>query len=257
MSKRDGRNGLARFRSLLTGARIFLWLLPAISLGCLPKAPPVAPPGYPAPYKVGGEWYQPIPNAKDFRQLGIASWYGEDFHGRKTSSGEIYNMHAMTAAHKTLPLGTFVRVRHQGTGREIVVKVNDRGPFVSGRIIDLSYAAAKELGIVDIGTAPVQVVALGRAAGGSGSDSPAYIPGDYYSGNFTFQVAAFKELANAERLKTKLGKTYPNAHIFKWDNGKDVFYRVRVGRYSNLEQIAADETILARDGYPDAFIVAE
>ncbi len=232
-------------------------LLLASVWGCLPKAPPPAPPGYPQPYKVFGEWYQPIPNATDFQQQGIASWYGDDFHGRRTSSGEIYDMYAMTAAHKTLPLGTFVRVRHQGNQREIVVRINDRGPFVSGRIIDLSYSAAKALDIVESGTAPVNVTALGRAAPGAGTGSLEYIPGDYYSGNFTFQVAAFKEIANAERLKSKLGKTYQNAHIFKWDNGKEVFYRVRVGRYTTLQQIAADEKVLQSDGYPDAFIVAE
>jgi hypothetical protein len=109
------------------------------------QPPPQKPAGYPKPYKVFGKWYQPLPDSKDFRQRGIASWYGKDFHGKKTSNGEIYDMYAMTAAHKTLPLGTYVRVHNLENNRKLEVRINDRGPFVRGRIIDLSYTAAKNL----------------------------------------------------------------------------------------------------------------
>ena len=119
--------------------------------------PPPAKPGHPKPYKVLGKWYQPLPHSDGFRQRGLASWYGRDFHGKKTSSGEIYNMHAMTAAHKTLPLGTYVRVYNLENKRSTLVRINDRGPFVRGRIIDLSYSAAKEVGIVGPGTARVSL----------------------------------------------------------------------------------------------------
>jgi rare lipoprotein A len=108
-------------------------------------------------------WYQPLPHARDFRQRGEASWYGRDFHGRQTASGEIYDMYAMTAAHKTLPLGTYVRVQNRDNNKTVDVRVNDRGPFVRGRIIDLSYTAAHKIGVVGPGTAAVEIAALGAA----------------------------------------------------------------------------------------------
>jgi rare lipoprotein A len=138
---------------------LFLW---SCLWGCSAPPPQVSP-GHPKPYKVHGNWYQPLPSATDFREVGLASWYGKKFHGRRTSNGEIYNMYAMTAAHKTLPLNTWVRVTRRDTGKSIVVRVNDRGPFVTGRIIDLSYTGAKKLGMVGPGTARVIVTALGRA----------------------------------------------------------------------------------------------
>jgi rare lipoprotein A len=219
-----------------------------------PPAPPSAP-GQPAPYRVDGTWYSPMPDSKGFVQDGIASWYGKKFHGRKTSSGETYNMYAMTAAHKTLPLGTWVRVHRTDTGRQIVVRINDRGPFVRGRIIDLSYTAASKLGIVGRGTAPVEIEALGEkqqtAAG------QAFVPVNYYSGKFTFQVGAFSNRDNAERLRDKLGQSFKNAHVTAYDRGDAIFYRVRVGRCSDLESAEKYEQHLADSGYPNVFIVAE
>lgn len=213
------------------------------------------PTGQPKPYRVYGTWYQPIPDAKGFSQQGIASWYGRQFHGRKTSSGEVYDMYAMTAAHKTLPLGTWVRVRHLESGKQIVVRVNDRGPFVHGRIIDLSYTAAKELAMLGPGTARVEIDALGeRLQTASGE---AYMPMDYYSGAFTFQVGAFSSKENADRLRSKLTTAFVNAHVTAYDRGDAVFYRVRVGRCSDLETAEKYERYLAENGFPDAFIVAE
>ena len=231
-----------------------------IVAGCAQKAPPPArPSGYPKPYRVGKTWYQPIPHARDFRQKGVASWYGKKFHGRKTSNGETYDMFAITAAHKTLPFNTHVRVNNLSNGKTIVVRVNDRGPFVSGRIIDLSYTAAKDIGMVGPGTAKVEIIALGAVAKqtSQGKSLKTYIPQDYYTGNFTFQVYAFKNKANAERAREKLAEKYKNAHIVVFDNGTETFYRVRVGRASSLEQAETYEKILNRDGFKDAVIVAE
>ena len=218
-----------------------------------PAPPPKAPPGYPKPYKVFGKWYQPLPDAKGFREFGRASWYGEDFHGKRTSNGEIYDMYAMTAAHKTLPLGTRVSVRHLENGRRIEVRINDRGPFVRGRVIDLSYTAARQLGIVGPGTGPVEVVALATPIE---ADSPP-VRVDLYSGNFTFQVGAFGVRENAERLKAKLSQTYPNVHIVPFDRGDRVLYRVRIGHAATLKEAADYEAHLIENGFPDAFVVAE
>jgi rare lipoprotein A len=211
--------------------------------------------GQPKPYRVYGKWYRPLPDAMGFSQEGIASWYGKKFHGRRTSNGEIYDMYDMTAAHKTLPLGTWVQVQHLDTGKQIEVRVNDRGPFVQGRIIDLSYAAAKDLGIVGPGTAPVKVVALGERRTTTSGET--YTPLDYYHGKFTFQVGAFSNKDNAERLRAKLDRQYSNAHIAPYDRGDQVFYRVRVGRCNDLETAETFEKDLIDNGYPAAFIVAE
>ena len=111
-------------------------------------------------YEVRGKTYQVLPTATGFKEQGIASWYGGKFHGRKTANGEVYDMHQLTAAHKTLPLPTYVLVKNIDNGFAVIVRVNDRGPFIDDRIIDLSYAAAKELRMVDAGIGEVQIEAL-------------------------------------------------------------------------------------------------
>ena len=220
-----------------------------------PPSAATPPPSSAKPYKALGQWYQPLPDARGFKQTGIASWYGDDFHGKKTSSGEIYDMHAESAAHKTLPLGTIVRVRNLDNNREMEIRINDRGPFVTGRVIDLSYACASKLGVLGPGTAPVELVAVGTTAlaASSGAGSKDF----YYQGNFTIQVGAFSDRNNAERLKAKLEKSYQNAHIQSYDNGRDIFYRVRVTKCSSLEQAVQNEKMLASGGYDGAFAVAE
>lgn len=218
------------------------------------KRPPVAKPGYPKPYKVLGQWYQPVGDAKGFREQGTASWYGPDFHGKRTANGETYDMDGMTAAHKTLPLGTLVRVCNLENNKEVEVRINDRGPFVRGRIIDLSREAAKRIGMMGSGTARVEIVAIGQAIRpGTGR----VVPVDFSSGNFTFQVGAFIDKNNAERLKTRLAGKYPNAHIVTYDRGDKIFYRVRVGRSKNLNLSAEYEKMLQKDGYTEVFTVAE
>jgi rare lipoprotein A len=209
----------------------------------------------PKPYKALGQWYTPLENARGFKQRGLASWYGKEFHGKPTASGEIYDMYAVSAAHKTLPLGTYVRVHNKKNDRTLELRINDRGPFVKGRIIDLSYTAAKKLGVVGPGTAPVEIIALGaKDIDQPGSD---YIPIDYYSGNFTFQVGAFKNRQNADRLLGKLDPIYKNAHITTYTNARGTFYRVRVGRCTTLAQADKYEDYLVNNGFPDAFTIAE
>jgi rare lipoprotein A len=239
---------------LLAVASLFLMQACASAPQPVDQPPPVSE-GHPKPYRVYGKWYRPLPDAMGFSQEGIASWYGKKFHGRKTSNGETYDMYKMTAAHKTLPLGTWVQVQHLASGKQIKVRVNDRGPFVQGRIIDLSYAAAKELGIVGPGTASVRVVALGEKHTSDSGDT--YTPMDYYHGSFTFQVGAFSDRNNAERLRAKLDRHYTNAHIAPYNRGDRVFYRVRVGRCSDLGSAEKLENDLIGNGYPQAFIVAE
>jgi rare lipoprotein A len=234
--------------------------LPAFLLyGCTTVAPPPAPLGHPKPYKIGKTWYKPLPDARGFKQRGKASWYGGKFHGRKTSNGEIYDMYAMTAAHKTLPLGTYIRVCNLENNRKIEVRINDRGPFVRGRILDLSYTAAKELGIVGPGTAEVEIVALGAMDQPKqpGSTGRSYIPANYYQGNFTVQIGAFNELKNAQKLKQKLGQSYKNVYITIGYNGNGALYRVRVGRFSTLEQANTHEESMIQNGFKDALAIAE
>lgn len=198
-------------------------------------------------------------HAHDFRQKGIASWYGKKFHGRKTSSGEIYDMYAMTAAHKTLPLGTYVKVHRLDNGKETIVKVNDRGPFIRGRIIDLSYSAAKKIDIIGAGTARVEIIALGRAVQSKrqGAATRTYQTSDYTKGNFTIQIGAFTDRNNALRLQRQLDPIYKNVHIVTLQNGGETLYRVRVGRCSTLKQAEKYEQIMIKNGFSDAMIVAE
>ena len=247
------RKCLRRLAAVVAGGATAVVLMQACAMKSTPTPSP--PAGHPRPYNVNGTWYQPIPHAHGFSEKGIASWYGKKFHGRKTANGEIYDMYAMTAAHKTLPLGTWVSVRKLDTGKQIVVRVNDRGPFIHGRVIDLSLTAAESLDIVGPGTAQVEVVALGQRRHDAAGD--AFVPVDYYNGSFTFQVGAFSSRGNAEKLRAELEGTFTNAHIALYDRGDAIFYRVRVGRCSDLESAEAYGRKLAANGYPGAFIVAE
>ena len=210
------------------------------------------------PYQINGQWYYPRAHAHGFTQTGLASWYGKEFHGRKTANGEFYNMYGVSAAHKTLPFNTIVKVRNLDNRRELDLRINDRGPFVHGRIIDLSYGAAKELGVAGPGTARVEIIALGPIDGSSGSDATGkpYEPIDYDAGKFTFQVGAFRDRNNAENLRSKLDRAYQNAHIAPYDTGSGLYYRVRVGFFTSLEAARKGEENLIRDGY-EPFVVAE
>ncbi|MBU0973064.1 MAG: septal ring lytic transglycosylase RlpA family protein [Proteobacteria bacterium] len=223
------------------------------------KAPTGKIPATQRPYTIAGKRYIPIASAQGYEETGIASWYGKKFHGRKTSNGETYNMYAMTAAHKTLPMGTWVKVYSQDTRQEVVLRVNDRGPFITGRIIDLSYTGAQKIGMVGPGTARVKVTALGEATSFSKEtqEPVAFKPIDYWQGNFTVQVGAFKVKANAESYRKKLSATYLNAHIVPYEDDRGQFYRVRIGKFTNLNDADQFSERLMTEGFAQAFAVGE
>jgi rare lipoprotein A len=165
------------------------------------------------------------------REVGVASWYGEPFHGRLTANGERYNMYAYTAAHRLYPFGTRLRVTNLENGRSVTVRVNDRGPFVRGRIIDLSLAAATDLGMVSNGTAHVRLERV---------SAPASIAAD--EATYTVQVGAFVEEASARALERRLNVRYPDVLVSSVRVDGSTYYRVRVGRVATI----ADAERLAR-----------
>jgi len=153
---------------------------------------------------------------------GNASWYGNPFHGRRASNGEIYDMKKLTAAHRTLPFETMVRVTNLNNGKATTVRITDRGPFVENRIIDLSRAAAEEIESIGPGIVPVRVEVLSAT-------------GDISAGFFTVQVGAFRDKGNADRLRDRLMVLYPPVFIQTVDTADGTFYRVRVGKVSGEE----------------------
>jgi rare lipoprotein A len=235
---------------------IIIVVLSVFLLACA-TAPPPTPPGHPKPYKVGRKWYKPLPSSKGFTQRGIASWYGKPFHGRKTANGETYNMYALSAAHKTLPLGTWVRVHNLKNGKKLDVRINDRGPFIRGRIIDLSFAAAKKIGLVGPGVVKVEITTIRSSVSSKSKPDKSLPQVDYYTGNFTIQIAAFKNRKNALLLKRKLDESYKNVHISSYDSGRGIYYRVRVGMCHTLTQAIEYEKIMLQKGFQGAFVVAE
>ncbi len=213
------------------------------------------------PYTIMGVTYYPLADAYGYDKTGIASWYGKKFHGRKTANGEVYNMYGISAAHKTLPLGTMVEVTRLDNRRKMVLRVNDRGPFVANRIIDLSYGAAKNLGIVTHGTTRVRVVALAKGRPNVKRNAPPIAvepPPDLKRGNFWIQVGAFGVAANAERVRERL--LFPQDRIrlqkISADGGMPLI-RVQVGPYYDLDKADAALNIAVRQGYGHSFIVAQ
>ena len=212
------------------------------------------------PYKIKGKTYYPLPSAEGFRQTGTASWYGKPFHGRKTSNGETYNMYSRTAAHKTLPMSTHLLVENLTNGKEIVVRVNDRGPFVRGRIIDLSYTAAKELGVVKKGTARVRISALGEAirVEEQGKQVERFLPHkDFTKGKFYVQVGSFTQQSNAVRLQKTIQKTGRTVSITTFNRTGTTFYRVQVKAGENLNRAKEAVRTLRNLGYEGAFLAAK
>ena len=190
-----------RIRLSTTLPRLPAILLLALFLaGCAGRQPIPRPTGRePAtlrPYTIKGVTYVPLRTAAGYREEGVASWSGPGFHGKSTSCGEIYDQYKLTCAHKLLPMHTMVRVTNLENGRALVLRVNDRGPFVSGRIIDLSQAGARELGVHARGTARVRVEVEGEVPGVGPQGE---LPGPFY-----VQVGAFASLANADRLMSRL-----------------------------------------------------
>lgn len=212
------RNRQARSQSA-QAALAFLALTPLLLTACSANRRPTAP----------GVGASPV-------QRGIASWYGPRFHGRRTASGERYNMNHLTAAHPTLPFGTLVEVRNVRNGRSVVVRINDRGPFSKNRVIDLSFAAAREIGAVLPGTAPVELYLA--SAGGAPP-------------RFTVQVAAFSEKDRAQALKRDLARLYPEAVV----RSDGTWNRVQVGAFEDREQAEILRRELAALGM-SSFVVA-
>jgi len=232
-------------------------------------------------YAVYGVTYSPLTDSRDYRERGIASWYGKKFHSKRTSSGEPYDMYAMTAAHKTLPLPSYARVRNLQNGRSVVVRVNDRGPFLHNRLIDLSYAAAARLGILGTGTGvveveavspeepgtqvaqvktyPLQVIAPAAAAEELPKSQAAAASPKLY-----LQVGAFTQWDNAANLRNRLEREALRPISIQSSqaangNGPDAtrVYRVRVGPLTNVEEGDRLTERAAQLGVPDARIVVE
>lgn len=205
----------------------------------VPKNEPKSRYGNPKSYVVFGKRYYVMESSTGFVERGIASWYGTKFHGRRTSSGETYDMYAMTAAHKNLPLPTYVKVTNLENGRHVILKVNDRGPFHENRVIDLSYTAAIKLDIVRKGTGLVEVRALeaGQAVPATTADKGAPVRVSTSNNNeFYIQVGSFSKLMNAENMRKKLGPL--GEHLIKISqavvNGSTL-YRVKIGPLTDID----------------------
>ena len=243
----------------------------------VPRAEPRSRYGNGPVYEVLGKRYTVMPSSAGYQERGVASWYGKKFHGNLTSNRETYDMHGMTAAHKTLPLPTYVRVRNLRNNKSIVVRVNDRGPFVHNRIIDLSYAAAMKLDMIRDGTSLVEVTAisfdkptgdrpvrreLGPSNGGpstvreqapsNGGQAP--VP----SNRIYVQVGAFGDRANAERRLGALSQAgIRNAFIHKDSLANQTLYRVRIGPVADVVQYDVLVEELENIGITDPYLITE
>lgn len=257
---------------------ILLSLLTVVLSKCTKKAPLVTLPPQPqqkhilipihdtsrvgAPIWIQGHKYYPLSGFKRFVQYGMASWYGPKFHGRKTSSGEIYNMYGRTAAHRTLPLGTYTQVENLSNGRQTVVRINDRGPFVKNRIIDLSYGAARQIGLVGPGVGKVKLTILGRQAGlweSPTGPSPILEVPDIRQGAFAVQVGAFTDRNNAANVAYRLKVLFEYVEVVpgreRGRSGSSI-YRVRISRLKTLQEANRIRNRLKRLGFEEAFVVS-
>ncbi len=235
--------------------------------------------GNPPEYEIAGERYYVQDSSADYRERGFASWYGEAFHGRSTANGETYDMYALSAAHKTLPIPTWVEVTRLDTGERIIVRVNDRGPFVDGRIIDLSYAAAQELDMIEAGTARVEVRALGVPVGGDLARQEVFAessieperpgfslisvaaaaepgPGDRPMQQVFAQVGAFSDAVNANRLVDKLrAGGQRNVFVLSESVGLGQLHRVRIGPLADVAAYDDVRRDLVSLGVRDSLLV--
>ncbi|WP_150303018.1 septal ring lytic transglycosylase RlpA family protein [Pseudomonas saliphila] len=218
-----------------------------VDVSTIPDAVPTPHTGrYKAsPYKVLGKHYTPMQNGHSYRETGPASWYGTKFHGQHTANGEDYDLYGMTAAHKTLPLPTYVRVTNLENQRTVIVRVNDRGPFYSNRIIDLSYAAARKLGFAEKGTAQVLVEGIDPVAWQQ-QNNPGYLVkknppvetlASEPSGQVYLQVGAFASSQAAEQLRNQL-QSAVNATVFVMpvQQANGTFHRVRLGPVADHDE---------------------
>ncbi len=203
----------------------------------VPKTEPLSRYGNPAQYKVEGRKYDVMKSSSGYKTRGVASWYGSKFHNQRTSSGEPYDMYVMSAAHRTLPLPTYLKVKNLDNGKTAVVKVNDRGPFRGDRVLDVSYAAAVKLGIYPKGTAHVEIETL------KGPSAKA----QYY-----LQVGAFFSKSSATQLKDKLARLTPSPVFVEYYR---LHYVVRVGPFANERMSNNLKTKLAQNGISNSFSV--
>jgi rare lipoprotein A len=224
----------------------------------IPRAEPRSRYGNPPSYVVNGKRYRVLESSHGYVERGIASWYGTKFHGRRTSSGEPYDMYAMTAAHKTLPLPAYARVTNLRNGRSAVVKINDRGPFHENRVIDLSYAAAKKLGIAAVGTGLVEVAVIEPEQAEAPALPPAKTPPPPAPDlGLYLQVGAFTSASNAERLSKRLqALQLTSVSVTPAYRDKQRIYRVRIGPVESVEQADHLSEVLVKHGmeYPHVVI---
>ncbi|MBI2778718.1 MAG: septal ring lytic transglycosylase RlpA family protein [Gammaproteobacteria bacterium] len=236
----------------------------AVDIASIPDVVPREEPrskfGNPQVYTVAGISYRTMASSEGHVERGLASWYGTKFHGRRTSSGEPYDLYSMTAAHKTLPLPTYVEVTNLKNGRKLVVKVNDRGPFHQGRIIDLSYAAAQKLGINSTGPVEIRAITPGsppsaQMATQLSSEPP---PTDARETKLYLQVGAFVERGKAEQLRSRLQEhASSNIQISPSKKAQSTIYRVRIGPLASVEETDQMAARLSELGIRESQIVSD
>ena len=227
----------------------------------VPRTEPRSRYGNPPYYEVYGQRYYVMPTGHGHVERGVASWYGEKFHGRRTSSGEPYDMYAMTAAHKTLPLPSYARVTNLSNGRSVVVRINDRGPFVDNRIVDLSYTAAQRLDMIGPGTAFVELEVLagdGVPAAVTASAPPAAETAPVANDHMFVQAGAFSDRANAEQLAGRLrAGGIPDVLIANELASGRALYRVRIGPVTGVEDFDRTMSRLSHLGIEDAYLATD
>lgn len=209
--------------------RIALLILLLVALSCVKKGTKI------------------VDVSKGYWEKGIASWYGDEFKGKKTASGEVFDPNKLTGAHKTLPLGSIVKVTNLENGKSINLRINDRGPFVKGRIIDCSKQAAKELGFYTQGTTKVKIILIKK-----GKLSTRFSPTEVVDSQkekvlnetFTVQVGAFSDINNAKRFKEKMARMFGDCYIAKFKG----FYRVRIGHFATNKEAEAILSLLEKEG---------
>ncbi|MDB4281667.1 septal ring lytic transglycosylase RlpA family protein [Paraglaciecola sp.] len=212
-------------------------------IDAVPRPDPILAQGNKSPYTVNGVTYRILASAAGYKEEGLASWYGTKFDGRQTSNGEIFDVYAATAAHKTLPLPSYVRVTHLDNGRSIIVRVNDRGPFHSKRIIDLSYGAAVKLGYADQGTARVRVEIIDLA----GVDDRRNSDGSTYR---NLQLGAFSEPDAAQRLAAQVSAVISIAvYVSPVDTPGGRLYRLRAGPFMSEKDLRSAQKTLQSAGF--------
>ena len=244
----------------------------------MPRNEPLSKYGNKSPYEVLGKTYYVLPNPGNYKEYGNASWYGTKFHGQKTSSGELYDMYKLTAAHRSLPIPSYVRITNLDNRRSAIVRVNDRGPFHSERVIDVSYAAAVKLGFADRGTARVMVELVDGTdqtiakADGEAPATPvtppvAVVPPTAFAaippepavpepGQIFLQAGAFRDAAGAERLRSDLTAIVgAGVHVQRLSN--DVYYHVRIGPVAQMSEATRLQALIVSAAHPKPLIIRE